>query len=76
MWDETSKKAIVSRDVIFDEECILKLSWLHVNAVKDKVDENRNIVLVELDVRNASTKLPVERRKRRMKEIFTSHIRK
>lgn len=39
---------------------MLKLGWLHVNPVKGKVDEERNIVLVELDVGIASTKLLVE----------------
>lgn len=29
---------------------ILKLGWLHVNPGKGKVDEERNIVPVELDV--------------------------
>lgn len=39
---------------------MLKPGWLHVNLVQGKVDEEMNIVLVELDVENASTKLSIE----------------
>lgn len=48
------------KDVIFDEEHILKPGWLHVNPVGGKVDDDRNIVPMELDVGNTSTKLLVE----------------
>lgn len=38
----------------------MKPGWLHVNPVERKVDEDRNIVLVELDVGNTFTKFLVE----------------
>lgn len=60
LWNAISKKVIISRDVILDEEHMLKSGGLYVNPVKGKVDEDRNIVLVELDVGNTSTKLSVE----------------
>lgn len=42
LWDATLNKVIIVRDV---------------NLVEGKVNENKNIVLMELDVGNVSTKL-------------------